>query len=87
MANISQAAGNNGVSGASAVDAAYTGALGSTYTDNGNLAVANSNAVRRSVAKTGGSVSTVWSETAGFRTAYAGVEVDLPTLAATRTGA
>ena len=87
MANVSQAAGNNGVSGASAVDGAYTGALGATYTDDGTLAVANSNAVRRSVAKTGGSVSTVWSETAGFRTAYAGVEVDLPTLAATRTGA
>jgi len=89
MANISQPAGNNGVSGAAAVDAAYTGALGSTYTDNGNLAVANSNAVRRSVAvtATGGSASTVWSETAGFRTAYVGVEVDLPALDATRTGA
>ena len=89
MANISKAAGNNGVSGASAVDGAYTGALGATYTDNGNLAVANSNAVRRSVAvtATGGSASTVWSETAGFRTAYVGVEVDSPALDATRTGA
>jgi len=87
MANISQAAGNNGVSGASAVDAAYTGALGATYGDNGTLAVANSNAVRRSVCQSGGSVSTVWSENAGFRTAYAGVEVDIPALDATRTGA
>jgi hypothetical protein len=87
MANISQAAGNNGVSGASAVDGAYTGALGATYGDADSLAVSNSNAVRRSVCQSGGTVSTVWSETAGFRTAYAGVEVDLPTLTATRTGA
>lgn len=87
MANIAQAAGNNGVSGASAVDAAYTGALGATFTDNGNLAVANSNAVRRAVCTSGGTVSTVFSETAGFRTAYVGVEVDLPALDATRTGA
>lgn len=88
MANIAQAAGNNGVSG-SAAPSGYTAltALGATYNDNGNLEVGGSNAVRRSVCQSGGSVSTVWSETAGFRTAYVGVEVDLPALDATRTGA
>ena len=80
MANIAQAAGNNGVSGASAVDGAYTGTIGATYNDDGTLDVTGSNAVRRSVCKSGGTVSTVWSETAGFRTAYVGVEVDIPTL-------
>ena len=64
-----------------------TGAYGSTYADNGDLAVAGSNAVRRSVSKTGGAVSKVLSITSGFRTAYAGVEVDSPALDATRTGA
>ena len=86
MANISQAAGGNGVSGTGA-PGAVTGAYGSTYPDNGNLAVAGSNAVRRSVSKTGGAVSSVLSITSGFRTAYAGVEVDSPALDATRTGA
>ena len=87
MANISQAAGGNGVSGTGA-PGAVTGAYGSTYTDNGNLAVAGSNAVRRSVARTDGTTdSKVFSITSGFRTAYAGVEVDSPALDATRTGA
>ena len=86
MANISQAAGGNGVSGTGA-PGAVTGAYGSTYADNGDLAVAGSNAVRRSVSKTGGAVSKVLSITSGFRTAYAGVEVDSPALDATRTGA
>ena len=87
MANISQPAGGNGVSGTGA-PGAVTGAYGSTYTDNGNLAVAGSNAVRRSVARTDGTTdSKVFSVTSGFRTAYAGVEVDSPALDATRTGA
>jgi hypothetical protein len=86
MANIAQVAGNNGVSGTGA-PGAVTGAYGSTYADNGDLAVAGSNAVRRSVSKTGGAVSKVLSITSGFRTAYAGVELDSPALDATRTGA
>ena len=86
MANISQAAGGNGVSGASALPQAATGAYGATFTDNGTRAVAGSNAVRRSVSKTGGAVSNVYSETSGLRVAYAGVEVDLPALDAVRTG-
>ena len=92
MANISQAAGGNGVSGTGA-PGAVTGAYGTTYADNGNLAVAGSNAVRRSVAKTqrgwGSAVnaSGVFSITSGLRTAYSGVEVDSPALDATRTGA
>jgi hypothetical protein len=86
MANIAQVAGNNGVSGTGA-PGAVTGAYGSTYADNGDLAVAGSNAVRRSVSKTGGAVSKVLSITSGFRTAYVGVEVDSPALDATRTGA
>jgi hypothetical protein len=86
MANISQAAGGNGVSGTGA-PGAVTGAYGATYADNGNLAVAGSNAVRRSVSKTGGAVSEVLSITSGFRTAYVGVELDSPALDATRTGA
>ena len=87
MANIAQPAGNNGVSGTGA-PGAVTGAYGATYTDNGNLAVAGSNAVRRSVARTDGTtVSKVFSITSGLRTAYVGVEVDSPALDATRTGA
>jgi hypothetical protein len=87
MANISQPAGGNGVSGTGA-PGAVTGAYDTTYTANGNLAVAGSNAVRRSVSQTSGSaVSKVFSITSGFRTAYAGVEVDSPALDATRTGA
>ena len=86
MANISQAAGGGGVSGTGA-PGAVTGAYGSTYADNGDLAVAGSNAVRRSVSKTGGAVSKVLSITSGFRVAYAGVELDSPALDATRTGA
>jgi hypothetical protein len=86
MANIAQAAGGNGVSGTGA-PGAVTGAYGATYADNGDLAVAGSNAVRRSVSKTGGAVSKVLSITSGFRTAYVGVELDSPALDATRTGA
>jgi hypothetical protein len=86
MANISQAAGGNGVSGTGA-PGTPSGAYGATYSDNGNMAVTGSNAVRRSVSKTGGSVSSVKSVTSGLRTAYIGVECDIPALDATRTGA
>lgn len=86
MANISQPAGGGGVSGDGA-PGAVTGAYDTAYTANGNLAVAGSNAVRRSVSKTGGNVSKVFSITSGLRTAYAGVEMDIPALDATRTGA
>jgi len=86
MANISQAAGGNGVSGTGA-PGAVTGAYDTAYAANGNLAVAGSNAVRRSVSKTGGDVSKVFSITSGLRTAYVGVECDTPALDATRTGA
>jgi hypothetical protein len=86
MANISQPAGGGGVSGRGA-PGAVTGAYGATYADNGNLAVAGSNAVRRSVSQTGFAISKVFSITSGLRTAYAGVEVDSPALDATRTGA
>ena len=86
MSNIAQVAGNNGVSGTGA-PGTPSGALGATYTDDGTFAVTGSNAVRRSVSKTGSAVSNVVSVTSGLRFAYSGVECDLPTLAATRTGA
>jgi hypothetical protein len=53
MANISQPAGGGGVSGRGA-PGAVTGAYDTAYTANGNLAVAGSNAVRRSVSQTSG---------------------------------
>ena len=92
MANLTVAAGGNGVAGT--VDFSVrtiTGALGTTYSDNGTLAVSDNHAVRRSVAKTakgyGSAVnaSGVFSETQGFRTAYSGVEADSPALDAART--
>lgn len=83
MANLSVAAGGQGVSGASAMPGTITGALGATYQDDGTLNVSNTNAIRRSVSRTNGTTdSAVFSETAGLRVAYAGVELDLPTLAA-----
>ena len=91
MANLTTAAGDNGAAGT--VDFAVrtvTGAYGTTYSDNGTLAVSDNHAVRRSVAKTrrgfGSAVnaSTVYSETQGFRTAYVGVEADSPALDAAR---
>ncbi|NBS70091.1 hypothetical protein EBT31_14445 [bacterium] len=93
MANLSVAAGDNGVAGvANFATRTITGAYGTTYADNGNLAVSDNHAVRRSVAKTqrrfGGSAvaaSGVFSETQGLRTAYVGVEVDSPALDASRT--
>jgi hypothetical protein len=94
MANATTAAGNNGVAGN--YDPAVrtvTGAYGTTYSDNGNRAVSDNHAVRRSVAKTqkgyGSAVnaSNVYSETQNYRTAYAGVEADSPALDASRTAA
>jgi hypothetical protein len=92
MANLTVAAGDNGVAGTvNFATRTITGALGNTYSDNGTLAVSDNHAVRRSVAKTrqafGGTVnaSGVFSETQGFRTAYSGVEADSPALDASRT--
>ena len=84
MANPTVAAGNNGAAGV--VDtglpaAALTGTLPGSGTDGTS---GNTTAIRFSVAKTakgfGSAVaaSTVYSETQGFRTAYAGVEADSP---------
>jgi len=90
MPNATTAAGNQGVAGT--VDFSVrtiSGAYASTYTDNGNLAVSDNHAVRRSVARTSRSApntaSAVFSETQGFRTAYPGVEADSPALDANRT--
>ena len=92
MANATVAAGNNGVAGtANFATRTVAGAYGTTYSDNGTLAVSDNHAVRRSVARTakgyGSAVnaSGVFSETQGFRTAYVGVEADSPALDASRT--
>jgi len=92
MANLSTAAGNNGAAGTvNFATRTVTGAYGTTYTDNGNLAISDNHAVRRSVAKTqrgwGSAVnaSGVFSETQGLRFAYTGVESDSPALDASRT--
>jgi hypothetical protein len=90
MANATVAAGDNGVAGTvNFATRTRTGAYGSTYTDNGNLAVSDNHAVRRSVARTSranpSTVSGVFSETQGLRTAYSGVEADSPALDASRT--
>jgi len=92
MANATSAAGNNGVAGsANFATRTVTGAYGTTFADNGNLAVSDNHAVRRSVARTrkgyGSAVdaSKVFSETQGLRTAYSGVEADIPALDASRT--
>lgn len=95
MANLSTAAGDNGVAGnVNFATRTITGAYASTYSDNGNLAVSDNHAVRRSVARTqrrfGGSAvgaSNVFSETQCLRTAYSGVESDSPALDASRTAA
>jgi len=86
MANLTVAAGDNGVAGtASALPAAtVTGTLAA-----GTFSATETTALRHSVAKTakgfGSAVaaSEVYSETQGFRTAYSGVEADNP--AVTRT--
>lgn len=88
MANTTVAAGGGGVAGTeTSLPSTVTGAYGTAYDDNGNLAVSGNAAVRRAVAvtKTGGSASKVFSETQGLRFAYSGVEADSPALDATRT--
>ena len=82
MANPTTAAGNNGVAGTTSTlqAAALTGTLPNAATDG---TAGNTTALRFSVSKTGGAVSTVYSETQGLRFAYAAVEADSP--AVTRT--
>lgn len=90
MANLSVAAGGNGVAGnVNFATRTITGAYASTYADNGNLAVTDNHAVRRSVSRTHGTAtaSGVFSETQCLRTAYSGVESDVPALDASRTAA
>ncbi len=88
MPNAAVAAGDNGVAGnVNFGTRTITGAYASTYTDNGNLAVSDNHAVRRSVSRTNGTAtaSGVFSETQCLRFAYTGVEADSPALDATRT--
>jgi hypothetical protein len=88
MANLSTAAGGGGVAGnVNFATRTVTGAYASTYTDNGNLAVSDNHAVRRSVSRTQGTAtaSNVFSETQCLRFAYTGVEADSPALDASRT--
>ena len=88
MANLSTAAGGNGVAGnVNFATRTVTGAYASTYADNGNLAVSDNHAVRRSVSRTHGTAtaSGVFSETQCLRFAYTGVESDSPALDASRT--
>jgi len=90
MANLSTAAGGNGVAGnVNFATRTVTGAYASTYTDNGNLAVSDNHAVRRSVSRThgGATASGVFSETQCLRYAYSGIESDVPALDASRTAA
>ena len=90
MANLSTAAGNSGVAGnVNFATRTVTGAYASTYPDNGNLAVSDNHAVRRSVSRThgGATASGVFSETQCLRTAYVSVESDIPALDASRTAA
>jgi len=94
MANYVSEAGNNGVAGSYDPTArTVTGAYGTTYSDNGTLAVSDNHAVRRSVSKTASgygsavNASNVYSETQGMRFAYAGVESDTPALDASRVAA
>ena len=94
MANYVSEAGNNGVAGSYDPAArTVTGAYGTTYSDNGTLAVSDNHAVRRSVSKTASgygsavNASNVYSETQGMRFAYAGVESDTPALDASRVAA
>ena len=82
MADPTTAAGNNGVAGTAVAlpAAALTGTLPNSATDG---TAGNTTALRFSVSRTGGAVSTVYSETQGLRFAYAAVEADSP--AVTRT--
>ena len=88
MPNPTVAAGGGGVAGnVNFATRTVTGAYASTYTDNGNLAVSDNHAVRRSVSRTNGTAtaSGVFSETQCLRTSYSGVESDIPALDASRT--
>lgn len=88
MANATVNAGGQGVAGTvNFATRTVTGAYASTYADNGNLAVSDNHAVRRSVSRTNGTstASGVFSETQGLRFAYVGVEADSPALDASRT--
>ena len=90
MANLSTAAGGSGVAGnVNFTTRTITGAYASTYADNGNLAVSDNHAVRRSVSRThgGATASGVFSETQCLRYAYSGIESDVPALDASRTAA
>jgi hypothetical protein len=61
MANLSTAAGNGGVAGnVNFATRTVTGAYASTYADNGNLAVSDNHAVRRSVSRTHGTATRLW---------------------------
>ena len=85
MANLTSAAGDNGVAGTKAAGLPAATVTGSY--SGGDFSATETTALRRSVARTqgGGSglVSEVYSESQGFRTAYSGVEADAP--AVTRT--
>jgi len=91
MANPTVAAGGNGVAGnVNFATRTRTGAYDTTsYTTNGDLAVSDNHAVRRSVSRTHGTstASGVFSETQSLRFAYVGVEADSPALDAIRTAA
>ena len=90
MANLTTAAGGGGAAGnVNFATRTVTGAYASTYSDNGDLAVSDNHAVRRSVSRTNGTAtaSGVFSETQCLRTAYTGVEADIPALDASRTAA
>jgi hypothetical protein len=90
MANPTVNAGGSGVAGnANFATRTITGAYGSTYATNGDLAVSDNHAVRRSVSRThgGSTASGVFSETQCLRMAYSGVEADSPALDASRTAA
>jgi len=80
MANLSTAAGNNGVAGT--YDPATRTVTGAYSTS--NLSVSGTHAVRQSVVQTAaGAASDVYSETQNLRYAYSGVESDAPAI--TRT--
>lgn len=84
MANLTTAAGDNGVAKATVAGdlpiATVTGTLAGA-----DFSADETTALRHSVAKTanGGSASEVYSESQGLRFAYSGVEADVPTV--TRT--
>ena len=81
MANLSTAAGNNGVAGS--YNAAVARTVSGTYAGS-NLSVSGTHAVRRSVVQTAAGVgSEVYSETQNHRFAYPVVEADAPAI--TRT--